>query len=188
MKTKPSAITMSVKAPINAVFAFVSMYLPESGPRPGAAEIALDPRMIEPAHRVEIALDQHAPFADHRDAVDDRGKRVEIVGYHDDCKPQCVSKICNERVEIGRGDRVEAGGRLVEEENFRIERQSAGERRPLDHAAGELGRVFVAIRSLEADQLDLQPRKPMDEAFRDRKSTRLNSSHSQSSYGVFCLK
>src|SRR5438270_3984540 len=29
---------------------------------------------------------------------------------------------------------------------------------------------------------------PRDESYRDRKSTRLNSSHSQISYAVFCLK
>src|SRR2546427_8344569 len=32
------------------------------------------------------------------------------------------------------------------------------------------------------------PRKPFSTAYRDRKSTRLNSSHSQISYAVFCLK
>src|SRR2546430_5598161 len=43
-----------------------------------------------------------------------------------------------------------------------------------DHALalGEVGKVGVAIDSLEED----------------RKSTRLNSSHSQISYAVFCLK
>src|SRR2546427_4345794 len=31
-------------------------------------------------------------------------------------------------------------------------------------------------------------RVPIEKSFRDRKSTRLNSSHSQISYAVFCLK
>src|SRR2546427_8718441 len=35
---------------------------------------------------------------------------------------------------------------------------------------------------------DRRARRERDAAFRDRKSTRLNSSHSQISYAVFCLK
>src|SRR2546430_6368026 len=46
------------------------------------------------------------------------------------------------------------------------------------HCPGELDR---AVRG-SADQ----PQQPM--ALQDRKSTRLNSSHSQISYAVFCLK
>src|SRR5688572_32151722 len=37
-------------------------------------------------------------------------------------------------------------------------------------------------------QLTLLPREAMSGKFQDRKSTRLNSSHSQISYAVFCLK
>src|SRR2546430_13707411 len=35
---------------------------------------------------------------------------------------------------------------------------------------------------------DAQPAQKIDSSPRDRKSTRLNSSHSQISYAVFCLK
>src|SRR2546430_12119829 len=43
----------------------------------------------------------------------------------------------------------------------------------------------VDVRDLEAQDLVLAP---PGEQVRDRKSTRLNSSHSQISYAVFCLK
>ena len=104
--------------------------------------------MVEAAHRFEVALDQDALLADHRDSVDDGGKRVEIVGYHDHGQAQSVSEVGDQRVERGGGDRVEPRRRLVEEEDLRIERQRARERRALDHAAGQLGGIFVAVGRL----------------------------------------
>src|SRR2546430_12320683 len=48
------------------------------------------------------------------------------------------------------------------------------------------GRHGLAV--LEPQLADLAPREVGNVATRDRKSTRLNSSHSQISYAVFCLK
>src|SRR2546430_4117151 len=57
--------------------------------------------------------------------------------------------------------------------------------------------VAVAIRKLQADgaakkvmvvDTDVHHGNGTAAIFRDRKSTRLNSSHSQISYAVFCLK
>src|SRR2546430_11310517 len=48
-----------------------------------------------------------------------------------------------------------------------------------DDSAGQTGGSAI---------VDLAPRGQGTEAGRDRKSTRLNSSHSQISYAVFCLK
>src|SRR2546427_4470054 len=58
--------------------------------------------------------------------------------------------------------------------------------------AGVIADVVGVIQSLDA--LDARERSPVEDidavgaAVRDRKSTRLNSSHSQISYAVFCLK
>src|SRR2546430_3052042 len=41
---------------------------------------------------------------------------------------------------------------------------------------------------LKRDSVTHQPLDPESQRARDRKSTRLNSSHSQISYAVFCLK
>ena len=68
-------------------------------------------------------------------------------------------------------DRVEAGGRLVEEQDRRVERQRAGERRALDHAAGELRRVLR--RRLERQPDHAQPQ--LDQA-RERASSRSSAS------------
>src|SRR2546430_11300256 len=50
---------------------------------------------------------------------------------------------------------------------------------------GELDRPDPKKLRLRRQELDVRPRK---QRRRDRKSTRLNSSHSQISYAVFCLK
>src|SRR2546430_6169451 len=54
-------------------------------------------------------------------------------------------------------------------------------------------RTVVNERAMPPKKLDIQLRARLIEAFKlkrltDRKSTRLNSSHSQISYAVFCLK
>src|SRR2546430_5874310 len=51
-----------------------------------------------------------------------------------------------------------------------------------DRLAGEHAAVAGRVRAAQ----DSRPRLP--QGGRDRKSTRLNSSHSQISYAVFCLK
>src|SRR6266853_4982614 len=58
-----------------------------------------------------------------------------------------------------------------------LEQARAGQ--PLD----PVGQVESEVRQLEASRPGRGPPRP-----RDRKSTRLNSSHSQISYAVFCLK
>src|SRR5205085_8793428 len=82
---------------------------------------------------------------------------------------------------------------------FRSQRADDLERRVLGRRADERdrpvldrGQQGVLLRLVEAMYLvDEERRAPLfiDEIHRlDRKSTRLNSSHSQNSYAVFCLK
>jgi hypothetical protein len=40
---------------------------------------------------------------------------------------------------------IEAGGRLVEQQQFRLQRQGARQGHALDHAAGKLGRHQLAV-------------------------------------------
>src|SRR5690349_23405747 len=65
---------------------------------------------------------------------------------------------------------------------FRSCCQLPAHRRPAGRSRPGLGRSPVH-RGLELDQ-----QNPVDRAQRDRKSTRLNSSHVEISYAVFCLK
>src|SRR3712207_8325673 len=57
----------------------------------------------------------------------------------------------------------------------------------LDRLAEDLGGVRD-VRDRRPEPLLRQPRHHVDEAGVDRKSTRLNSSHANISYAVFCLK
>ena len=85
------------------------------------------------------------PSAMRGDAVADRVQAVEIVRHHEHGKAQRALQRLDQRVEFAAGDRVEAGCRLVEEQDFRIERQRARERDALGHAAGKLRRKLVAV-------------------------------------------
>src|SRR2546427_7480881 len=54
---------------------------------------------------------------------------------------------------------------------------------------GPRGRADGGVRSsARGPRPGRCPRRPAEKVRRDRKSTRLNSSHSQISYAVFCLK
>src|SRR5688572_32702266 len=59
--------------------------------------------------------------------------------------------------------------------------------RPLPPLAHEPGRLPPEPRLQSTPLVDIQDLRA-EERERDRKSTRLNSSHSQISYAVFCLK
>src|SRR2546430_8293726 len=56
------------------------------------------------------------------------------------------------------------------------------------HRAAAVERPRLAVRGVRPVDVVAVVRGRADDAAEDRKSTRLNSSHSQISYAVFCLK
>src|SRR3989475_290224 len=87
---------------------------------------------------------------------------------------------------IGR-QRVEVQQGLLDDVEHALARVQRTERVLVDqlHAAAQLAQGLAAqARDLGAFDADAARRGPAQ----DRKSTRLNSSHSQISYAVFCLK
>src|SRR5438270_10521393 len=50
------------------------------------------------------------------------------------------------------------------------------------------GKERLPFMPVEKRETQLRPRGVLQRGLKDRKSTRLNSSHSQISYAVFCLK
>src|SRR2546427_4821541 len=72
-------------------------------------------------------------------------------------------------------------------ERLGVSRVLTGERPPLDDALQRLGHVEPGTSGRCPEQENAVLSTPLHQA-RDRKSTRLNSSHSQISYAVFCLK
>src|SRR5207245_6571715 len=85
--------------------------------------------------------------------------------------------------EIRRGERVVAPARLRNEPRELAQTEAPGplEHHVLEHVrdTGRAGRLVHAARSIPY---------LMNHGGRDRKSTRLNSSHGSISYAVFCLK
>src|SRR5205085_7124195 len=82
------------------------------------------------------------------------------------------------------------GWRLVQQDRA-LERQQIQQRveRAADLIVAVLGRAVSASEQRLAAGVESWPAGAVVVAFReDRKSTRLNSSHSQISYAVFCLK
>src|SRR5690348_14897530 len=72
---------------------------------------------------------------------EDTGK---FVRYDDDSGVETGAELQHELVEEPAADRVETGGRLVEEKQFRIERHCTRESGALPHSAGDLGRKQIA--------------------------------------------
>ena len=88
------------------------------------------------------------------DAVADADQRVEVVGDHDDSEAEAVAQRGDEFVEVVCADGVEAGGGFVEEEDFGIQREGAGEADAFLHAAGKLGRGVIGSFGLQADEAE----------------------------------
>jgi hypothetical protein len=77
------------------------------------------------------------------------------VRHHENREAQRLLQGPDQRVEVAGSDRIEARGRLVEENDLRVECKRAGQGDALDHAAGKLGGVLVAVFWREAHHLQL---------------------------------
>ena len=151
---------MSVKAPIRAVLALVSMRPTRTRRAPARRRNSSSPRDGRSAafysNRPRRGrASRRSPRYDRRSHASVSRSWVTMTTV----RPKVFLRSAISSSNCGGGDRIEPGGRLVEEQNLRIERQRTGERGPLDHAAGQLGRILRAVRLLEPDQLDLDARK-----------------------------
>ena len=93
-------------------------------------------------------------------------QRIEIVGDHDHGQAEAALQAADQPVERRGADRIEAGGRLVQEQDLRIERERAGETGALAHAAGQLGRELVAGVVRQADQGELERGQLLEQRLR----------------------
>src|SRR5579863_3297764 len=96
--------------------------------------------------RVRVVHDALERVADHAAIDDDANPTagaidgIQIVRNHHYRELELAPQVNYQLVE-GRGtDRIQAGSRLIEEQQHRIERQCARQRRALDHATGKLRR------------------------------------------------
>ena len=96
-------------------------------------------------HVARRADRDHVFFGQHRDARRQREQRVEVVRDHHHRQAQLAVQRLDQRDEGVRQVGIEAGGRLVQEQQLRFQRQRARQRRALDHAARQVGRHLVGV-------------------------------------------
>src|SRR5690349_13845948 len=135
--TKIATTIAMTKLPTRTCRAWVSMSACARSGCGGAAaravEIGLDPR-VWVAHELGDCAYFQSFVDEGRDPVADRVETVEIVRHHEDGEAEAALQVAHQGVELAGADRVEAGGRLVEEEELGIERQGARETGALAHA------------------------------------------------------
>jgi len=73
---------------------------------------------------------------------------------HHDGRAEVVAHAQDQPVEVGRSDRIEAGGGFVEKKQLGVERHRPRQPGPFAHAAGEFGGHVVA-EAAEVDQFEL---------------------------------
>ena len=77
------------------------------------------------------------------------------MGYHENGEPQSTLQGSDQIVEFAGADGIEAGCRLVQKHDRRIERQRTRQRHALDHAAGQFRRHFVQRFRRQSDHFQL---------------------------------
>ena len=78
------------------------------------------------------------------------------MGDHDHGQAEAALEPADQPVERRRADRVEAGGRLVQKQDLRVEGERAGKTGALAHATRQLGRKLMAGVARQADQGQLE--------------------------------
>src|SRR5260221_3532113 len=116
-----------------------------------------DPRLVG-AHQLVERIDGDRLVHQHGDALADGEERGEVVRDDDDGDAEAGVQPRDELVDAARGEGIEVRGRLVEEEDARVERQRARERRALHHAAGKLVGKLDAAFGRHARELELHRR------------------------------
>ena len=88
---------------------------------------------------------------DQRHAVGKGARAANIVRHHYGLHIPLLLQVDDQLPNLGSGDGIQAGGRLVEQNDLGIERQGPREADALLHAARNLGGQFVEILVLNTD-------------------------------------
>src|SRR5919197_1377334 len=84
------------------------------------------------------ALGDDAAGGHEIDVIDHAERLLHVVRDDDRSGAERIVELADQAHDDAEGDRVEAGERLVVENQLRVERDRAGERHAARHAAGEL--------------------------------------------------
>ena len=111
----------------------------------------LEDRVVVQRHAVAGAGQRHldvgaegAVGVQDQHAVGEDEGLVDVVGDHEDGAALGLPDALDLVGEVGAGERVERGERLVHQEHLGLHGERAGDGDALAHAAGELGRLAVA--------------------------------------------
>ena len=100
---------------------------------------------------------RHDPFrglVQHDAGVGDEEDARQLVRHDDDGDAKVAAERDDQLIELHRRNRIETGGRLVEEQEIGLEHHGAGDAGALLHAAGNLARQMVGERT-EPDEFEL---------------------------------
>ena len=109
--------------------------------------------------RVRRAI-RHDPAAglEDDDPIHDRQPLADAVLDDDERRAEPLDRLADHGPDLGGGVRIEVGGRLVEQEQARRERQGRRERQPLLLAAGEgVGRAVAVVREVDGGKRGVDP-------------------------------
>jgi hypothetical protein len=77
------------------------------------------------------------------------------VRHHEHRQAERFLQCLDQGIEIAGRDRIETGGRLIEKDDRRVQRQGARQRHALGHAARQFGGKLVAVLRSQADHFQL---------------------------------
>ncbi len=128
-----------------------AVVLPLPAPRNAAeqADRVRVARVVEQRPR-RAFLDQ-LPRVEHSDAVAHLRDDGEVVRDEEDARPELLAEVQDELEHLRLDGRVEAGGRLVQDQERRILGERHGDDDPLLHAARELVRIALHHRGRVGD-------------------------------------
>ncbi len=112
--------------------------------------------MVGMRHLLHRSRRDHLLVGDHRHPITDRVHGVQVVGDHEHRQVQAVRELPDQFVEGAGADRVQPGGRLVQEQQLRVQRQGPRQAGALDHPAGQLRRLQRAGARGKPREGDLQ--------------------------------
>ena len=101
------------------------------------------------------AVREHPAFVQQREVVADDPRARNVVG-HDDQRGAAALGLDQQVVDLLGGDRIEAGARLVDEQDRRVERHGPRQSGALLHAARQIARHLVVV-PFQSDGGELLP-------------------------------
>src|SRR6185312_6133327 len=120
-----------------------------------AVDELIDVRIPGVVDLARLAVPDDAAFVDHGDAVGDLARARHVMRDRDRGRAEILDAFDDEIVDYIAHDRIEAGGRLVEDDDLGLGGDGAGEANALLHAARQLGWTQLADFGAKPDRAEL---------------------------------